>query len=167
MNGGLKAREPRQKVMIPARMRAGETYVDVCVRNISSRGMMLQTASPPPPGSYIEILRGAYTVVGRIVWTKERRFGIHAADRIDINAIVNQTTRSGPRPASRERRSPERRASPTPTDIVTRLERSRRIARAAEFGLLVAAGTAGAGLLATMAYGILASPFHSIAAHLR
>lgn len=165
MNGGLKAREPRQKVMIPARMRGGETYMDVCIRNISSRGMMLQTASPPPPGSYIEILRGAYTVVGRIVWTRERRFGIHAADRIDINAIVNQTTRSGPRPANRERRSPERRISPA--DVAVRLERSRRLARAAEFGLLVAAGTAGAGLLATIAYEVMASPLHSIAAHLR
>jgi hypothetical protein len=154
--------------MVPARMRAGDAYVDVCIRNISSRGMMLQTANPPPAGTYIEILRGAHTIVGRIMWTKDRRFGMQAAAHLDIPAIVNQQPQSRRRPTGQERRSPDRpRATQRQPDITERVERSRRIARASEFGLVITGGLIGAGLLAAIAYDTMARPFESIAAHLR
>lgn len=149
-------------------MRAGDAYVDVCIRNISSRGMMLQAASPPPAGTYIEILRGTHAVVGRIVWTRDRRFGIQSASRIDISAIVNEPTQSGRKPPQQERRSSNRSRLPQrQPDIAERAERSRRIARASEFGLVIAGGMIGAGLLATLAYDMMTRPFESVAAHLR
>ena len=44
----FKPRETRQKVVLPARMRAGAGAVDVCIRDVSSRGMLIQAGVPPP-----------------------------------------------------------------------------------------------------------------------
>lgn len=168
MSGGLKAREPRQKVMLPARMRVGSAYVDVCIRNISSRGMMLQAASPPPPGTYVEVLRAANNIVGRIVWAKDRRFGVHISDRVNVAIFVNQTVSATPRSADQERRSPDRprAVSSGSVNLAQQTERSRRLSRAMEFGLLVGCGAVAAFLLAGIAYDVMAHPFQTIAAHL-
>jgi hypothetical protein len=168
MNVGLKARELRQKVMIPARMRAGDAYVDVCIRNISSRGLMLQTAAPPPPGTYVEILRAAHVIVGRIVWTRDRRFGVHAGQRIDIASIVNHVSPAGARPPNQDRRSADRTHLPQrKPDTAEQLERSRRFSRAFEFGVLTICAVTGAGMLASLAYKSMAQPFEVVANHLR
>lgn len=159
---GFKPREPRQKVVIPARMRVGNSYSDVCIRDISSRGMMLQAASPPSPGTYIEILRAAHTVVARVIWSGDRRFGIRAQDRMDIAAIVGASTSTG-RASGQERRARER---PVNQTVEQQAERSRRAARGFQFALLAAAGLIAAGLLGTATYEVLASPFHAAAARL-
>ncbi len=167
-NGIYKPREPRQKVLISARMRVGGNYSDVCIRNISPRGMMLQAASPPPVGSYVEILRAAHTVVARVVWINERRFGIHTSDRLNIPAIINETVPTGQRNSGQERRSPDRprAVAPSMSDIALQAERSRRLSGMVQFGLLGLSGMVGAAMLGSLAYTALASPFQRAAAHL-
>ena len=72
----MTAREPRLKVLVRARIKAGATWHDACILNISSRGMLMQAGVPPVRGSYLEIRRGPVLVVARVMWTKQHRFGV-------------------------------------------------------------------------------------------
>src|ERR1700754_200748 len=96
MSQTFRPREPRQKVVLPARMRAGAAQMDVCIRDISSRGMLVQAGTPPPRGTYVEILRPGYSVTGRVVWSKHHKFGIQSRDRISMAAVLER--RKVPRP---------------------------------------------------------------------
>jgi len=150
-------------------MRVGASYCDVCIRDISSRGMMLQAATPPSPGTYIEILRAAHVVVGRVVWAGDRRFGIKSQDRMNVPDIIGAIVAPrAPRLPDQERRTRDRFA-PAPVTaavIAQQAERSRRRGRALQFGLMTAAGITAAGVVGTLAFETLASPFRSAATHL-
>jgi hypothetical protein len=63
--GQLKARQERRRVLIPARIKQGAGWTDVCIRNLSPRGLLLHGQSPPRPGSYVEVRRGSYIIVAR------------------------------------------------------------------------------------------------------
>ena len=86
----LKPRSPRQKVLIKARIRVGAVWSDACILDISKRGLMAQSDSPPPAGAYLELKRGARIIIGRVMWSKERRFGISTQDPLDVEAIIGQ-----------------------------------------------------------------------------
>ena len=163
---GYKPREPRQKVVVAARMRVDGKYSDVCIRDISSRGMMLQAATPPRQGSYIEIFRAAHVIVARVVWASDRRFGIQSQDRIDIGAVIKAAPPSGPKLPGQERRSADRSPKASVADLGELAERNRHRSRAFEFGLFVLCGLLGSGLAAHIAYDMLASPLKRVSAHL-
>jgi hypothetical protein len=86
----MKPREHREKVVLPAKMRAGAGQVDICIRNISSRGMLLQAAAPPVRGTYVEIIRPACTVAAKVVWTKDRRFGVQLGERVSLDLVLDR-----------------------------------------------------------------------------
>jgi hypothetical protein len=69
-------------------MQAGGRWGDVCILNISSRGLLLHSAEPPRTGSYLEIRRGQHVMVARVVWSEASRFGVHTQDRLAVEAIV-------------------------------------------------------------------------------
>ena len=159
----MKPREPRRNVVIQARMRSDGAWMDVCIRNISSRGFLLQAASPPPRGTYVEIFRGKHAVIGRVAWSKERRFGIHTQDRMNVDAIIDGSMAgSQQRAAGGERRSSAR----TPVPVAQQLERSRRISAAFEFGCIVACGAAAALITLNTVRETLSRPLQTIASHL-
>jgi hypothetical protein len=155
--------------MIAARMRSGGSWSDVRIRNVSSRGILLEAETPPPPGSYVEIRRGSVMIIGRTVWSKPPLFGIRTQDRIDIKALIAEPRVDG-RPsapkagAESDRRSADRKT--TATSIAQRLERSRRIASVLQFGLFVGVAVVIAGIAASQVYAVLARPFAVIASKL-
>lgn len=61
-------------------MRVEGRWTDVCIRDISSRGLLVQAAVAPVRGDYIEIFRADRAIVGRVVWNKDRRFGVQTQD---------------------------------------------------------------------------------------
>ena len=77
-------------------MRAGGAQVDVCIRDISSRGMLIQAGAPPPRGTYVEILRPGCSVTGRVVWAKHHKFGIEAQDKIRITVVLERRSLARP-----------------------------------------------------------------------
>lgn len=156
--------------MIAARMRSGSSWADVCIRNVSSRGLLLSAKSLPPPGTYVEIRRGTVSIIGRTVWSKGAYFGVRAQDKIDINGLVREPRLNG-RPPSAETTDgvSDRRADnrmPSPVSVEERLERSRRISSAFEFGLLILVAVTVAGIAATQVYAVLAKPFEIVASKL-
>ncbi|HEX7783082.1 MAG TPA: PilZ domain-containing protein [Sphingobium sp.] len=156
--GGYPPREYRRPVIVEARMRADAGWVTVCIRNISAHGLMGQTATPPPPGTYIEIHRGAQTIIGRTVWARGRKFGVRAQDILDIEAIIGD-----PVPIKRgsarlpdggiiaERRSDIRRPS-----IAEQHEESIRLSQKCQSLFFLAVGMVAAGMLAYTLYMVLA-----------
>src|SRR5690349_1803152 len=87
------AREPRRKVMIRATMRAGGPRTDVCIRDISSRGMMIQASAPPPRGTFVDVDCAGQQIVGLVVWRKAHRFGVQTRDRLNVRALAGRAPR--------------------------------------------------------------------------
>lgn len=166
---GYKAREPRYTVLIQARMHAGSTWADVVIHNLSAHGALLACDNAPDRGTYVDIRRGQQTIVGVVVWCKDRFFGIRAQGTIDIAAITNeprlarrpQPTEAG---AAADRRAQARMNADA--DVARQLERSRRWSSAFQFGLLVATGLFAAGFVAMMVYDVLSNPFSAVAERL-
>jgi len=131
---GFRNRDPRTKVVLPARVRSGTSWSDACIHNVSLRGMLVASSDAPAPGSYIELRRGPNIVVGRVVWRKDRFFGLRAQDRIDLDRL--RQTAAAPGAAANDRAPAERRADLRLSEDAQRaraLERSRTIAKASQF----------------------------------
>ncbi len=159
--GGMKPREPRHKVLVRARMKAGLEWHDTCILNISSRGMLLQAADPPALGSYLEIRRGALVIVARVMWSKHHRFGVKSQDALPVEAIVRdiEVPVVGEGIRVGERRVRARAMLPTET-------RSRHQGRMVEYGFAIAFAIAVAGFAATEVYALLSTPVATVTAAL-
>ena len=133
----------------------------MCILNISSRGMLLQAASPPPRGSYLEIRRSAFVIIAKVMWTRNHRFGVRSQDVLPVDAIiadavvpiVGEGVRVG-----------ERRAGARPK-LATE-QRSRHHGRMMEYGFIVTLAMAGAGFAATEVHALLAGPADAVTAAL-
>ena len=125
--------------MIRARMRAGTSWHDVCILNLSRRGLGIQAADPPPRGSYVEICRGRHLIVARVMWSRGHRAGLQSQDLIWVQALLNEG-KAAANDSGLEKGLPriERRVAPRSTR--DRHERSRIVARAIELACIVAVG---------------------------
>jgi len=144
---GQRKREARQKVMVTARMRVDREWVDITILNVSSRGLLARTATPPTGRSYVEIRRGTeVAIIGRTVWRNGQHFGVRTQDRIDITQLVTSTRARAPQAGAQP--AAERRTAPrAPDSVATRLDRSRRFAAAFQYVALAAAALAGAAMI--------------------
>lgn len=150
----MKAREPRLKVNIPARMRHGVEWVDLRIENLSSRGLMLKTNTALMTGSYVEVRHGRMIIIGRIVWTQGAYSGVRAQDRIDTTAVLRELKSKGAAaaPAAKsqpvERRTDERRLAEHAVEVSNSAERSRVFARLSQFVVMVASVVVGCSVIA-------------------
>lgn len=163
----MKAREPRRRVMVAARMRTQDGWSDVLIRNVSSRGMLIETGTVAPKDKYIELRTGHHAVVGRVAWRKQSQFGIHTQDRIDIDALAMRPSKpspSGPPKATDERRATPRQVSPEALQRTA--ERSRMLGQATQFVFIGLFVTAAALLVGNQVYDTLASPMRVVTTRL-
>lgn len=164
---GERQREERISVVIPSRMRVDNCWTDVCIRNISSRGLLVASVAPPPLGSYVEIRRGTQIIVARAMWARGQYCGLRSQEKLPVQRIITEprlTSRpqvaiAAPAPTA-DRRRDSRRGSPG--DIAERQERSRRVASAFQFVVLVAAALGASGWAASSVYTMLASPLTTV-----
>lgn len=151
----LKPREPRRKVMIPARMRSGAAWSDACILDLSSRGMLVKAPVAPSRGSYLEIRRGSCVIVARVVWANADRFGVHTQDRVPADGLINHPDRPATAKPD-ETGFVERRTAARAS--VARHEASRWRGRAWEFCAFVLLGAAGATIALGAVDDLLAKP---------
>lgn len=140
----MKAREPRRKVLIRARIKAADGWQDACIVDLSRRGAGLQSASPPPRGTYVEIRRGDHVLVARVMWTRKHRFGVATQDEVPLDLVV--ADRAVPPPPAAIAPANDRRRLLRSSE--EQAERSRTWARRAQF-----MAAAAAGILAALAVG--------------
>lgn len=143
-------------------MRVGNEWRDVSIRNVSSRGMMLASDEPPPPGAYLEIRKAMMVVIARAVWARDGFFGIRTQDRVDLDDLLNNAqSRPGDwKPgAAKDRRASDRPRQPSPAE---RAERSRHRGRVMQFVVVALVAGAMALLIAQEVGELLAVPFAAI-----
>src|SRR3569623_609886 len=90
---GFRPRDPRVAVLLPSRRRVGALWVEACIHNVSSRGLLVASDEVPKPGTYVEIRRGRNIMTGRAVWAKGRLFGVRMQDRIELAALKQDPAR--------------------------------------------------------------------------
>lgn len=169
LQAGYRSREDRVKVLIPSRMRLDSSWCDVVIHNISSRGMMVASDQPPPARSYVEIRRGTQVIVGKVMWTKGRFFGLKSQDRLSVQAIVAEPRLAGKPQAAADRQSTERRADSrliAEAQLARRVERSRAVASLVQYGVIAAGAIAVASIAGGMVFDTLARPSAAIVAGL-
>lgn len=81
-------REPRKTTFIQARVLTDAGWCDAIIRNLSSRGAMIEMAGGAPPrGTYVELRRATSVLIGRVIWAAANRCGISTRERIDVAAL--------------------------------------------------------------------------------
>lgn len=128
-------REPRKSVRIGVRLKDDAGWSDAHILNVSSRGVMAQCQDPPPRGSYIEIRRGTYMMIGRVAWSGTDRIGIRVREQIDLEDLLLPVTpgRKAPRRANEVQMRVCERRKPS---VEERAATSARFARVFDFAAL-------------------------------
>lgn len=157
----VTVREPRTRTLLRGKLRAGGPVRDICIRDISSRGMLIHDSNPPRRGTYVEISNANQClVVGRVVWSKDDRFGIVTSDPLNVQAIIRQAASKDDMvndqafAAHQHKRHAER--------ICGSGERSRQLGGMLQFGTFVALFVAAALFIANTLYGFLAGTFGAL-----
>ena len=155
----MKSREPRNKVLVKARMQCGSRWQDVGILNFSTHGLGLSCDQPPQRGTYIELRRGPFVMVARVAWAKGHRFGARTQDAVASIAIT------GALPPNRSLKPGstvlERRSATRPREMRI-VDSARHRGRVMEFAGVALAIGAGAALVAETAYAQLTSPLEKV-----
>ncbi len=80
--------EPRVRAMVRARLRDDAGERDVCIIDVSTRGVLATAARPPKRGEIVEIAVGNNFLAGQVKWASERRFGLSLQERVSVAAMV-------------------------------------------------------------------------------
>ena len=149
----MKLREKREDTFLEARLNFDGKWQDVLIRNVSDHGVMVQCRVPPPRGSYIEIRRGRYAIVGHVRWKEGHHCGTRSQDVIDLGELSDDTHRRKPPGPDRREGQRQRHRTPLPD-----IQRFRETGRLLEFGFLAVAIITVAAFLALSAADVLAEP---------
>ncbi len=88
----------RARVLLAGKLQTPYGEIDARLRDISSRGALVECATLPPPGSEVVFSRGSTVVPARVVWVAAGRVGLEFAFPIDENAVLVQLKKA---PAAR------------------------------------------------------------------
>ena len=72
---------------MPARLRSRSGWTDACILNISSRGLMISLIARGTAGSVVELWRGDYVIVARVMWQDGARAGLQTDERLAVEDI--------------------------------------------------------------------------------
>jgi len=86
---GLRPRELRRRVILPARLRLGSQWTDICILNVSSRGLMIQSGQPARQGTIVEVRRERHIITGRVMWRDGGKIGLQCEDRVPVDDMLS------------------------------------------------------------------------------
>jgi hypothetical protein len=84
--------EPRVKAMVRARLRDAGGERDVCIIDISTRGVLATAELPPRRGDFVELQIGRNRLAGQVKWCGEHRFGLSLRERVSVAAMAEGGT---------------------------------------------------------------------------
>lgn len=137
-------------------MYADAKWVDVTIRNVSLRGMLLESPALLERGTYLEVRRGSAVIVARAVWANGQKVGVRTQDIVLADRLIKGSPeRDATSTHQQGSVTLERRSKPRPAQMQ---EHSRYLSRTFEFAAVGAfvglVCVSGAGLV----YGALAHP---------
>lgn len=105
----MKQREPRHNVVVPARIRGATGWADATILNLSNRGLMFRSTERQERGNYLELRRGGYVIIARVMWSDGIRHGARSQGIIPVaDIILDKASARSADPRT------ERRATPRP-----------------------------------------------------
>ena len=134
--------------------------MDVCIRDVSSRGMMLQANEPPDRGTYVEITTPAQMLAGRVVWRDGRRFGVHIREKVAVHALTGQAQAPAAGAVQRTQRHRQTATAATAGAL------ARANGKMLEFGSLVVTGLAMVAVAGALVQQTLGETVQAIMTHL-
>lgn len=87
--------QSRSNVFLTATLDTGGAATPVRIRNLSSKGALVEAASLPPVGSRLRLLRGELQVNGEVAWAGAGQGGITFTGTIDVDRWVKRAGHSG------------------------------------------------------------------------
>jgi hypothetical protein len=161
-------RPTRTVVVLPCRVNHDDTSADGCIHTVSDRGLMVSSARPPAKGKYVDIRRGALVVIGRVVWSSGKRFGVRTQDPINAERLTKEPIRATGRSVEKAPDDQqELRKEASHRHATIRADQSRRFASAFQFVCLATIAAALAGFGAFEVYHLLAPPLERASGILR
>ena len=156
----MKQREPRRRVLIPARMKSATEWRDACIVNLSSRGALVRSSDSPTRGDYLELRRGSHIIVARVMWSEDGECGVKAQDWIAVEALV---ANHDPvvEPVTDDGRRVDRRAVQRRTND-DGAEASRWLGQACEYGVVALLGAAAAVFASQTVSQVLSQPMAEV-----
>lgn len=159
-----RPRATRTAVAVPCRMNLDGTWSDGFIHNASDHGLMLSAGDAPAVGRYLEVRRGTIIIIGRVVWSRGKRFGVRTQDAITAGALANEPVLAR-KPtvvqSGEDRRASDRVAAKH--DLVSRTNRSHRAASNLQYICIAIAGIAAAIFAAMQVYSVLNKPLAKVA----
>lgn len=77
-------REPRKSMFVMATIYAAAGSAPVKVRDLSSRGALIEGAVIPPAGTRVRLCRGSLSIGSEVVWANEGRAGLLFDSRVSV-----------------------------------------------------------------------------------
>lgn len=84
--------EPRVRAMVRARLRDADGERDVCIIDISTRGVLATAELPPKRGEFVELQIGRNRLAGQVKWNGDHRFGLSLRERVSVAAMAEGGT---------------------------------------------------------------------------
>lgn len=85
-------RAARRKLFEPVQLRCGRVSVRAHLLDLSVTGALAHSDRPPAPGDHVLIEGASLGVAGRVMWVRDKRFGVHF-DLPLTNVIVDRAVR--------------------------------------------------------------------------
>jgi hypothetical protein len=142
-------------------MRLELGWAHVWIHNLSANGMLIWASQPPRAGSYIELRKAASTIISRVIWVRDKFFGVRTEERLDLRSMLSRAPQVTPSPVPGTQGFAKR-LSPHSTASSAQVSTTRAI----EFAALVLAVSVGAVTTAMLIYAFLTSLFRIIGPHL-
>lgn len=87
--------EGRSNVFLSARLETAAGVIAVRIRNIASRGVLIEASSLPPVGTHARLVRGQLAATGELAWYGVGQGGINFDEPIDVDAWVRKVGHVG------------------------------------------------------------------------
>jgi hypothetical protein len=94
----------RARVLLAGKLQTPYGEVDARLRDISSRGALVECAQVPPVGCEVVFSRGQTVVPARVAWSAAGRVGLEFRYPIDENEVLVQLKKAPAAPPPRFRR---------------------------------------------------------------
>ena len=78
--------EARTNLFVLAVLRTGLAAGPIRIRNLSTRGMLVEGAVLPPAGTHVKIERGSLVTSGIVVWNVDGRAGVELSSDVEVES---------------------------------------------------------------------------------
>ena len=87
--------EGRSNVFLTAMLDTGDSSIPVRIRNLSSRGALIDGPALPSVGTSVRLLRGRLAATGELAWKGTGQAGVNFGREIDVDDWVQRIGHSG------------------------------------------------------------------------